>query len=234
MKKFSLPRYLQAIMAVIMLLGFLSVSAEDASAQIISENFEGTFPPSGWSVTEDDPSYSYVVWHRNDQAPTYGASQSSPISGFHAYAESYPAFCGYSYDTSLVTPPFSTMGMTNIELQFYYQYWVYSSDFLALDYRIGAGPWIHLENLPSTGGYTASSRVVDISVTSGNPSVQLRWRYYNTGSGCDWWTNIDNVVILNTSKVAVPTLTQWGMIIFILLAGLVAVYYLRRQSRAQR
>ena len=33
-------------------------------------------------------------------------------------------------------------------------------------------------------------------------------------------------------KAAIPTMTQWGMIIFIVLAGFGAVYYLRRRKRA--
>jgi hypothetical protein len=33
--------------------------------------------------------------------------------------------------------------------------------------------------------------------------------------------------------VAIPTLTEWGMIIFIILAGLGAVYYLKRRKRAE-
>ena len=32
---------------------------------------------------------------------------------------------------------------------------------------------------------------------------------------------------------AIPTMTEWGMIIFVVLAGLGAVYYLRRQRRAE-
>ncbi len=50
------------------------------------------------------------------------------------------------------------------------------------------------------------------------------------------------VSILNATTIAptpptpvthsVPTLTEWGMIIFVLLAGLSSVYYLRRQKRA--
>jgi hypothetical protein len=32
----------------------------------------------------------------------------------------------------------------------------------------------------------------------------------------------------------VPTMTEWGMIIFMVFAGLGAVYYLRRQRRAAR
>jgi len=31
--------------------------------------------------------------------------------------------------------------------------------------------------------------------------------------------------------VSIPTLTEWGMIIFMILAGLGSVYYLRRQGR---
>ena len=41
---------------------------------------------------------------------------------------------------------------------------------------------------------------------------------------------VDNVVVL--SATSVPTMTQWGMIIFMALAGIGAVYYLRRQKRA--
>ena len=32
---------------------------------------------------------------------------------------------------------------------------------------------------------------------------------------------------------AVPTMSEWGMIIFMVLAGLGAVYYMRRQRRAK-
>jgi hypothetical protein len=228
MKKFCFSRFFRAMLAVLMLLGFSAVTVGNASAQLISENFEGTFPPAGWSVTNDQPGTGPVFWHRSDQLPNYAALQSS---GLTAYVESYPAYCGYAYDTSLITPPFSTMGLTNVSVRFDYQYWVYSSEFLALDYRIGAGPWIHLENLPSIGGYVVESHVVDISVTRGNPSVQLRWRYYNLSTGCDWWANIDNVEIGH--DVGIPTLNEWGMIIFMVLAGLGSVYYLRRRRSAK-
>jgi hypothetical protein len=216
-----------------MLLSVISVSTANAAFPLVSENFEGTFPPSGWEVTEDDPTYSYVVWHRSDQSPNYAAgSIQPPISGFFAYAESYPAYCGYSYDTSLISPSFSTVGMDAVEVQFDFQFWKYSSESMDLDYRIGAGPWVNLETLPSIGGYTPQTRIVDISVTKGNPSVQLRWRYYyNSGSTCDWWASIDNVVIYEpNSKVAVPIMSRLGMIIFTILAGLGAFYCLSRRK----
>ena len=40
--------------------------------------------------------------------------------------------------------------------------------------------------------------------------------------------------IICRPTTTVPTMTQWGMIIFVLLAGLGAVYHLRRQKRAGR
>ena len=38
--------------------------------------------------------------------------------------------------------------------------------------------------------------------------------------------------VCQATQVSVPTMTEWGMIIFIALAGLGSVYYLRRQTRA--
>jgi hypothetical protein len=136
-KKYWFSRFLRTILAVLMLLGFSAVIAEGTTLLPL-ETFDGTFPPTGWSVTNDNG--GPVVWHRSDQYPNFGAAQPLPISGLHAHAESYPAYCGYSYDTSLITPPFSTIGVRNIELRFDYQFWVYNSEVLALDYRIGAGP----------------------------------------------------------------------------------------------
>lgn len=39
---------------------------------------------------------------------------------------------------------------------------------------------------------------------------------------------------LNKISTSIPTLTQWGMIIFVVLAGFGAAFYLRRQRRSER
>ncbi|MCG7853629.1 MAG: IPTL-CTERM sorting domain-containing protein, partial [Methanosarcinaceae archaeon] len=36
----------------------------------------------------------------------------------------------------------------------------------------------------------------------------------------------------SSASTSIPTMTQWGMIVFVVLAGLGAVYYMRRQKRA--
>lgn len=213
------------------------VLAPAASAQTVQvlplEQFEGTFPPDGWAVTNDDPPGGPVLWHRSDATPNYGAADYAPFSGFTAYAESYPAYCGYSYDTSLVTPAFSTEGIPGgpLWVVFDYQYWLYSSEVLALDYRIGAGPWTNVTNLASLGGYTGQTMQIDISAALGYADVQLRWRYYNLGSGCDWWTNVDNVyVFAEVPPQAIPAASTWGLVLIGALTAGFALIALRRRG----
>ena len=45
--------------------------------------------------------------------------------------------------------------------------------------------------------------------------------------------SLDLQLTARSCVVATPTLTEWGMIIFMVLAGLGAVYYLRRQRRVE-
>jgi hypothetical protein len=51
--------------------------------------------------------------------------------------------------------------------------------------------------------------------------------YQATAYSAEWTLN------KNKPVSSIPTLTQWGMIIFVVLAGFGAAYYLRRQKRAK-
>lgn len=53
--------------------------------------------------------------------------------------------------------------------------------------------------------------------------------FYSTDSGYQG-PALDNVRVVETT--AIPTMNEWGMIIFIMLAGLGAIYYLRRLRKA--
>ena len=218
------------VVVSLVFMGVLTVGIGNTSAQVISENFNGTFPPAGWTVAQD---LGPVVWHRSDTSPNNGVvgGLPSPMSGYAAYAESFPAYCGNSYDTSLISPPFSTEGMTQVQLQFDYQYWVWDTEFLDVDYRIGGGSWINLESLLSIGGYSAQTHTIDISMVAGNPSVQIRFRYYNLGSGCDWWATIDNVLVdVPPPPTPVPTLGEWGLMILASFLGGISIQHIRKRS----
>jgi len=59
--------------------------------------------------------------------------------------------------------------------------------------------------------------------------VQLRWRYDNSGSGCDWWTNVDNVyVFAEVPAQAIPAASTWGLV---LIGALTAGYFLTALRR---
>jgi hypothetical protein len=46
------------------------------------------------------------------------------------------------------------------------------------------------------------------------------------------WYSCPDLAIEITSSTSIPTMNQWGMIIFMVLAGLGAAYYLRRQKKS--
>jgi hypothetical protein len=165
------------------------------TVQLLSEDFEGTFPPAGWTTINS----GIVAWIRSD-----GASPSAwwanpppwPLSGLAAYVEACAIQCDpyVPYDTSLATPAFSTMGMDSVELRFDYQFYWYEQERLDLEYSTdGGSTWTLLESLPQTGQGTGQSRTVDISALKDLPSVRLRWHYYNSMNGKGYWAEIDNV-----------------------------------------
>ena len=73
---------------------------------------------------------------------------------------------------------------------------------------------------------TALASVAFETFCSGNPNPPIPGEDY---------AYVDNVIVSSQDPPAsIPTMTEWGMIIFILLAGLGAVYFIRRQRRAER
>jgi hypothetical protein len=57
------------------------------------------------------------------------------------------------------------------------------------------------------------------------------WRMYYSGRNSP--TGVYSIGFTNLNgSMAIPTMSEWGMIIFMVFAGLGAVYYLRRQKRA--
>ena len=54
-----------------------------------------------------------------------------------------------------------------------------------------------------------------------------------SGAGSALAHGLAGIQLQTTSAVGIPTMTQWGMIIFLVLAGFGAVYYIRRQKTAK-
>ena len=179
----------------------------------ISENFDGgTFPPDGWTVT-NDVSGSPTVWMASSAEPSPYNVNVTGGSGDAADADSNAPGPGVgSYDTSLISPPIDVSSLSSTTLKWLENYVVFSGN-EALDVDIstdGGTTWTNIEHYTSTCGTLYAlpgctpSPSVDIgSYLPGSGTFQLRWRYYNLSSDYDWYAQVDNV-LLGAQCSAIP------------------------------
>jgi hypothetical protein len=102
----------------------------------------------------------------------------------------------------------------------------------------GGGLIIRFSNPSATYALDGSCSQVLVNAESSDASGYFVDRFYTDADGVSPWSNLNTEYIggfqiTTQSVVAVPTITEWGMIILIILAGLGAVYYMRRQRRAE-
>ncbi len=153
----------------------------------IDEQFEGTFPPAGWTVV--DNLGNGMVWKRNDE---WGAPNRTPgADGFSAAAEAYGS--GQAWDTELWSPPVTLPASPALGIQF-------DSNFQ--DYAGNGDAWFEIS---TDGGSTwttlwyssvddpsgGTTRQFDLSAYAGM-TVQFRWHYVASSSTA-WFWHIDDV-----------------------------------------
>ena len=101
------------------------------------------------------------------------------------------------------------------------------------DYRSGINRDIYGQYLTDTGALTAGNFViVDAPNYLDSPHVvgnTIVGNYLVAYSDNDVPRDYSWVIVGQRQQAAIPTVSQWGMIIFMVLAGLGAVYYMRRQ-----
>ena len=102
------------------------------AAVVLEENFNGAFPPSGWSRVIYEGSCS---WESTD---TTGTANLTGGTGDAAIADSN--WCGFEMmDVELRTPSFSLAGITNAELSFQTDFYIYSEAYAYVRYQYGCG-----------------------------------------------------------------------------------------------
>ncbi len=174
-----------------------------------SEDFNGsTFPPFGWAVT-NSVSGSPVVWNTN---VSWQDGNYTGGSGMAATADSNQAYLlyGYSgiYDTSLVSKPIPVAGLpVNPVLHFLLNYQEFSgNDALDLDIDVDGTGWTHVAHITSNygalysglgGSAGGATYMVGLApyIPTGAQSIRLRWHYYDSVSGSDWYAQVDDAMI---------------------------------------
>lgn len=179
----------------------------------LGEDFNGRFPPSGWTVTNNVRGSS-VVWNTDGY---WGDQNWTGGTGAAATADSNNAANFYSYfgayDTSLVSPLVDvSMLSANPVLTYSLNYHNYSTDALDVDISVDGGAWNTIQHLTSQnygGLYDLPGVVQKVQlgpyIPAGTSTIQLRWRYYDLVTGRfsqDWYAEVDDVGIGSCQPVA--------------------------------
>ncbi|MGH8402083.1 MAG: carboxypeptidase regulatory-like domain-containing protein, partial [Gammaproteobacteria bacterium] len=168
----------------------------------VSTGFEGTFPPTGWTVVNDVDN-GFTHWERND---SYSDANFTNGSGFAAEANDDHGGPGLgAYSTQLITPPINVTSLAGTVLTYTANYAFLGTSELDLDISTdGGATWTNIQafntgtgecgSLYATPGCNIS---VDIgSYLPGSGTFQLRWHFYSTStSAWDWYAQIDNILL---------------------------------------
>jgi subtilisin family serine protease len=166
--------------------------AVNLSDPLLSEDFNGTGTPAGWTVVKRNP--SGAEWAFNDPG---GRGNLTGGDGGFAIADSDFAGSGTTTDTDLVTPVLNFTGVASPTLRFNSDFRdVGSEDFTDVDVTTdGGATWTNVYHQDvSRRGPTVEE--VALAPAANQSSVQLRFHYFGTW---DWWWEVDNVRVVNRS-----------------------------------
>jgi len=82
----------------------------------------------------------------------------------------------------------------------------------------------------TAGALPAELSLTSSGLISGTPTVAGTFTFTVTATDQNGCTGLQVYTIDIAPTTAIPTLSEWGMIIFMGLVGLMSIYYVRRQK----
>ena len=154
----------------------------------VFEDFNGgTFPPAGWTVVNNGGA---CEWVGDDPG---GRGNLTGGSGAFAIADSDECGSGTTMDTTMYSPVSDVSALTNIFLEFAYDYNnLSSSEVAAVDVSADGGTtWTNINtwNSDQRGPATFTQ---DVTTELGG-STQAQIRFHYVAPGWDWWWEVDDV-----------------------------------------
>lgn len=161
---------------------------------VLTEEFEGAFPPTGWTVINNGGN---CVWQRNDAFAAARPNYAGGV-GFCADADSDKCGSATTMDTELRTMSLDFSGYTIASLDYISSYNDIGTggDLADVDVSIDAGTtWINLlrwdeDHSPNGPGEPVS---LDLTPYAGQSDVMIRFHYHV--ATYDWWWEVDHVRI---------------------------------------
>jgi hypothetical protein len=204
---------------------------------IITEDFEGSFPPAGWTVTDDAPGANTTAW--SDLAGCGEAGNFTNGSGDCACVSTDIAGIGVNVDTQLITSSYSFAGYSDLVLAFTANYQSFqATERFDVDYSIDGGTnWNNIltwaEDHGTFRGTPGVDVALDMSGADGQGNVKVRFYHYDPATNdWDWYAQVDDVVIEGDTGGGgtVPTTTGIGIALMVLVLLGSSAYFLRRRA----
>ena len=147
-----------------------------------------TFPPDGWTIVNNGGD---CVWHAGLPDTNYTGG-----TGDYADADSYDCGSGTYMDTELRTPFLDLTNFLSPVLEFksdMYWYLYGGNEKWDVDYWTGSGDWINLLHREGQDYPGPETITLDLSAVEGNPSVMIRFRYWDAEYDNSW--QVDDVLV---------------------------------------
>jgi hypothetical protein len=161
---------------------------------ILSEGFEGSWPGSGWTVTDLSGDGYDRKWGKEDFKPRTGSYSAWPASAGTHRVDASVGFYPENMNTRMVYGPFDLSDATAAELHF----WLWTE--IDADYD-----WLYLGSSANGSSYSEegtwegtldwSEIVIDLSSYAGDSSVWVRWDFASDDSVALAGPFVDDVTI---------------------------------------
>ncbi len=164
---------------------------------LVSEGFEGSFPPAGWVVANSTTGCTGVPdWTNTDPGARGNLTGGS---GLFAVADSDACGIGVAMNAQMWSPVLNLSTYTDPRIVFKYDYNdLGAADSGALDFSTdGGSTWSNINT------WTVDDRgpkTYDNTFASTSATTVIRWHYI---AGWDWWWEVDDVTV--TACQAPPT-----------------------------
>ena len=168
----------------------------------LKEQFEGAWPPPGWTVTHDSGNPNCLWTNVSARSNLTGGT------GKFAIADSDTCGSGSTMGTTLTSPIIDLTGIPNVGIRFKYDYYHLGSQAGYVEISSdGGASWTPIKtfNASDRGPKTYEA---DLSVQWGNnPNARIRFRFVSPG--WNWWWQIDDVQTIIPAVPPPPPTVQW-------------------------
>ncbi|MBN2381737.1 hypothetical protein JXQ70_02545, partial [bacterium] len=161
----------------------------------ISQDFEGSFPPAGWTVINNSGS----DWDRNDALGQVNYTTANGGAGFCA-AAGQDGNPGSTWDTELWSPPVDLTNALSAQVTYASNFKGYAgNDSIYLDISLdGGNNWTNLRTQTIDDPVDGTLEIEDLGAFLGN-TVLLRWHYVAPATTSYYW-HIDNILLEYTAQ----------------------------------